>query len=123
MSKMGNEMHKTDLGRLPTDQLWNLYEVITETLADRIIAEKQELESKLELLNKQALLKKDVALAKRERRKYPKVVQKYRNPQEPSQTWSGRGKQPRWVAKLLRSGARLDDMIMPEYRRISQKAA
>jgi DNA-binding protein H-NS len=116
-------MHKTDLGELPTDQLWDLYEFITETLADRIIAEKQELESKLELLNKQALAKKGVPHAKRERRKYPKVIQKYRNPQEPSQTWSGRGKQPGWVAKLLRSGARLDDMIMPEYRRLARKAA
>jgi DNA-binding protein H-NS len=30
-----------------------------------------------------------------QRRPYPKVTPKFKNPQDPSQTWSGRGKQPR----------------------------
>jgi DNA-binding protein H-NS len=34
----------------------------------------------------------------RAQRKYPRVFPKFRNPKEPSETWSGRGKQPRWLA-------------------------
>jgi DNA-binding protein H-NS len=33
-----------------------------------------------------------------------KVKPKYRNPADPSQTWSGRGRQPRWFAAALSGG-------------------
>ncbi len=33
------------------------------------------------------------------------AVEKYRNPANPSDTWSGRGRQPRWFAAALASGA------------------
>ena len=39
-----------------------------------------------------------------------KVAPKYRNPAEPSQTWTGRGRQPAWVAEALKGGARLEDL-------------
>jgi hypothetical protein len=41
---------------------------------------------------------------------YPKVYQKFQNPTDPSLNWSGRGRQPRWVTKLLKAGKRLDDL-------------
>jgi DNA-binding protein H-NS len=44
-----------------------------------------------------------------ERRPYPAVVPKYRNPERPSETWAGRGKKPRWLAAQLKSGKRIDD--------------
>lgn len=34
----------------------------------------------------------------------------YRNPQNPSETWSGRGPQPAWVTALRASGVRLDSL-------------
>ncbi|WP_163314351.1 H-NS histone family protein, partial [Enterobacter hormaechei] len=43
------------------------------------------------------------------RRKYPRVLPKYRNPSEPSETWSGRGKQPRWLVAAIKSGHKIDD--------------
>jgi DNA-binding protein H-NS len=43
------------------------------------------------------------------RRPYPSVPPKYRNPNQPSETWAGRGKQPRWLVAQLRSGKRIDD--------------
>lgn len=33
-----------------------------------------------------------------------KVKPKYRNPADPSQTWSGRGRQPHWFADALAGG-------------------
>jgi hypothetical protein len=41
-----------------------------------------------------------------ERRPYPPISPKYRNPDLPSETWSGRSKQPRWLVAQLRSGRR-----------------
>jgi DNA-binding protein H-NS len=33
---------------------------------------------------------------------------KYANPDDPSQTWTGRGRMPRWLAAKTRAGERLD---------------
>jgi DNA-binding protein H-NS len=33
-----------------------------------------------------------------------KVAAKYRNPRDFSQTWSGRGRQPRWYAAAIKAG-------------------
>jgi len=49
---------------------------------------------------------------KKVRRPYPKVLPKYRNPERPSETWSGRGRQPRWVGTQLRSGMKVDDLLI-----------
>ncbi|MCC5969976.1 MAG: H-NS histone family protein [Pararhodobacter sp.] len=37
---------------------------------------------------------------------------KYANPADPSQTWSGRGRHPRWVAAALADGKTLDDLAI-----------
>jgi DNA-binding protein H-NS len=41
-----------------------------------------------------------------------KVAPKYRNPGDASQTWTGRGRQPAWVAEALAGGARLQDLAI-----------
>ena len=37
------------------------------------------------------------------------VAAKYANPADASQTWTGRGRKPKWVVELLASGKSLDD--------------
>jgi DNA-binding protein H-NS len=41
------------------------------------------------------------------RKQTGKVVVQYRNPQDASQEWTGRGRQPGWVKDLLASGKNL----------------
>lgn len=38
-----------------------------------------------------------------------KLKPKYRNPADKTQTWAGRGIQPRWLVAALKSGKRLED--------------
>ena len=52
---------------------------------------------------------KSSSVKSRARRPYPAVVPKYRNPEQPSETWAGRGKTPRWLTAQLNSGKRIDD--------------
>jgi len=40
------------------------------------------------------------------------AVAKYANPADPSQTWTGRGRQPRWMAAALAAGKSLDDLAI-----------
>lgn len=41
-----------------------------------------------------------------------KVAPKYRNPANPSETWSGRGRQPRWLAALVEKGKSASDFLI-----------
>ena len=40
------------------------------------------------------------------------VDARYRNPQNPSETWTGRGKAPRWLAAKLSKGAKKEDFLI-----------
>lgn len=40
------------------------------------------------------------------------VAPKYANPEDKSETWSGRGRQPRWVKGHLDAGGSIDDLII-----------
>lgn len=105
-------MRKSDLDVMAFDDLWLLHEEITRILSERITAEKVELEKRLAQLNPP-----DPTLegsgsdtgTQRARRRYPRVAPKYCNPMEPTETWSGRGKQPRWLVAALQSGRKLED--------------
>lgn len=41
-----------------------------------------------------------------------KVEPRYQNPANSAETWTGRGKQPRWLAALLAQGKQLDDFLI-----------
>ena len=41
-----------------------------------------------------------------------KVAPKYRNPANPKETWTGRGKHPRWMAALIAKGKKADDFLI-----------
>ena len=105
-------MKPHDLESMSVDELWSLHELVVSVMARKISAEKALLDQKLrELGQSTADSAKKVSHA---RRPYPQVFPKYRNPTRPSETWAGRGKQPRWLTAQLRSGKKLDDFrILP----------
>lgn len=39
-----------------------------------------------------------------------KAQAKYKNPSNPEQTWSGRGRKPQWVHDALKAGAGISDL-------------
>ena len=41
-----------------------------------------------------------------------KVAPKYRNPENTDETWTGRGKQPRWLAALTAQGRSVDEFVI-----------
>jgi DNA-binding protein H-NS len=114
------KMRKEDLEAMDFEELWLLHEELTKVLAEKITAEKQELEKRLAQLNRpdQATADErspvDPSTSPTARRKYPKVIPKYYNPVSPTETWSGRGKQPRWLVAALQSGHTLEEFKIPE---------
>lgn len=41
----------------------------------------------------------------------PATKPKFRNPDDPQQTWSGRGRQPTWFKEALESGKQEEDLL------------
>jgi DNA-binding protein H-NS len=87
------------LRSMPLEELWKLREEVVVLLVSKLVAEKAKLEKRLFQLHPHDHL----------RRLYPKVFPKYQNPKNPTETWSGRGRHPRWLSPHLASGKTLDD--------------
>jgi DNA-binding protein H-NS len=96
-------MKKVDLSADSVDDLWALHEEIASILSARMGAEKLKLEKRLEQIER-------TSEKTPEPRPYPDVHPKFRNPNSPHRTWSGRGKQPLWFRHLLAHGTNIDEL-------------
>jgi DNA-binding protein H-NS len=104
-------MTDSQLEKMPLDDLWQLHERINLILKQKLEDENRKLQRRLDELGRRFSGSHSDHLA---RRPYPKVEPKFRNPEDPSETWSGRGKQARWVIALLAAGRTIDDLRILE---------
>src|SRR5258708_31459973 len=100
-------MKRSNLRILSTEELWILHQKVMTALNAKIIAEKNVLEDRLSQLKGRFRVVQTSETP--ERRSYPTVFPKFRNPEQPSETWAGRGKKPRWLVAQLKSGKQIDD--------------
>jgi DNA-binding protein H-NS len=112
---------KLNLDAMSVGEIWQLHQAVIEVLAARLTAEKHELEKRLAQLRRekhQSLAQPNeshshrIADSVQEPRKHAKVPPKYRNPNDPSETWSGRGKRPRWLTQALLAGQKIEDFVI-----------
>ena len=106
---------KINLDAMSVDEMWELHEQIGRVLSARLTSEKRELEKRLAQLRRESEMHSastEALSVRRERRNYPRVYPKYQNPDEPSETWSGRGKQPRWLAAALKTGHKIEEFMI-----------
>jgi DNA-binding protein H-NS len=109
---------KFNLDAMSTDEMWQLHEEISRVLSVKLNSEKRELEKRLAQLRKEREILPDKAVegqledSSPERRKYPRVLPKYQNPDVPAETWSGRGKRPRWLTAALQTGHTIEDFFI-----------
>lgn len=106
LNVMGMTMTDSALAKLSIDDLWSFHKQICLMLEQRLQNERSKLQHRLdELGRKLGGTSADIP----QRRPYPKVEPKFRNPEDPLTTWSGRGRQPRWVIDLLSAGRAMED--------------
>ena len=118
------KLGKFNLPSLSIDDLWALHEEVGAALSKKIAAEKRELEERLAKLNRGLIGRSAVKRAAlqiaggvRVRRAYPPVLPKFQNPADASETWAGRGKQPRWLVAQLKAGRRASDFLIDRDKR------
>ena len=105
-------MKPAQLDGMSTDDLWSLHVEVSQLLQQQIQQEKLRLDERL----------KQLEAPVSGRRPYPPVPPKYRNPDNPSETWAGRGKRPRWLVARLKAGKRIDDFRIKRAARLASWA-
>ena len=105
-------MESKQLKSMSTDQLMDLYQKVQLMLADMLQAEKAKIEERLHRIEGRRI--EGSTIEGRVRRPYPPVLPKYKNPKNPTEIWSGRGKQPLWVREQLEAGKKLDQFLIAE---------
>src|SRR5215470_9813170 len=97
-----------NLKSMSIDALVGLRGRIDAVLSTKVADERRSLESELVKLSRVEMGggRSKAALGRGVR---GKVAPKYRNPDNPAETWAGRGLKPRWLAAALKSGKKLDD--------------
>ncbi|NOQ35062.1 MAG: H-NS histone family protein [Methylococcaceae bacterium] len=107
-------MKASDLKKLSIEDLITLSSkdlvIFQMTLNDAI--ERRKDQDKSDFMDKVATLATESGFALEEvlltpPRKTPSI--KYRNPEEPTQGWSGRGRKPNWLLALIESGRSIEE--------------
>jgi DNA-binding protein H-NS len=91
-----------NLKSMPIDKLAKLKDQVDAILRTKVADQRRTLEVELGKLSRLSTSK-----AVKSRARGP-VAPKYRNPENPSETWAGRGLKPRWLAAALKAGKKLE---------------
>jgi DNA-binding protein H-NS len=108
-----------NLKQMSIDELIGLRGRIDALLTAKVQDERRSLESQLATLSRVDMggSKSKTAYGRGAR---GKVAPKYRNPDNPTETWAGRGLKPRWLAAALKSGKKLDEFVIGTVKEVSK---
>jgi DNA-binding protein H-NS len=96
-----------NLKAMSFDKLSKLRDEVDAILNAKVAEERQAVRSRLNELDRLAVNGARAKGAGRGSR--GAVAPKYCNPENPVETWAGRGLKPRWLAAALKSGKKLED--------------
>jgi DNA-binding protein H-NS len=109
-------MTKVDLAGYTFGELKGLQHEIDRAIKERQQQEVQKAREQIFAIAKKAGVSVEELLGNPEKKMTKgtgeKVQPKYQNPKDVSQTWTGRGRQPRWIAEALASRKNLEDPRM-----------
>jgi len=101
----------TDIENMSSKELADLIEAASSKLAQQKEAEKVAVKAELETLAQQRGFTIAELFGSEKVGKTPraKVAPVYRDPKNPENTWTGRGRKPKWLVAALESGKSIDD--------------
>jgi DNA-binding protein H-NS len=101
-----------DLGNMSLKELKTLYSQVAREIEGFVERKKREAVKELEDLAKSHGYSLDELLGAKPSRKRAPAKPKYANPANSAETWTGRGRRPRWVEAALKAGKSLDDLAI-----------
>ena len=110
------------LKSMSIEKLVALKDQIEAMLSSKVVEQRRALESELAKLGRFQGGKSGSKLARGFGARGA-VAPKYRNPENPAETWAGRGLKPRWLAAAIKSGKKPRISLLPAPRRQKQMGA
>lgn len=96
------------LDKFSYSELVDLQKKVAAAIAERKASDARDVRQKMQALAEQSgFTVAELFGGARGGKRGPAVV-KYRNPKDPSQTWTGRGRKPNWLVEAVKKGAKLD---------------
>lgn len=109
--------HQID--KLSLAELQELKHHVAKKIDNRAKQEREALIEKMDAMAKErgfggidALIGAGAGGGEAEKPKRKPVAPKYRNPANHDDTWSGRGRKPRWMEELLNAGGSMEDALI-----------
>jgi DNA-binding protein H-NS len=108
---MGRKTMAKDIDRMSFKELQELVLKAKRAMANVQERERSALRKKMEEMAANAGLKLSEVMGGRGG-KGRTVAVKYANPEDPSETWTGRGRKPKWLAAKLADGGRIEKFLI-----------
>jgi DNA-binding protein H-NS len=100
------------LKTMSIDKLLNLKNQVEAALASKVTEQRHALESELSKLDRFQGGAGRTKSASGRGGARGSVAPKYRNPENPTETWAGRGLKPRWLTAAIKSGKKIEDFAI-----------
>jgi len=110
----------TNLKSMSIDRLCTLRDQVDGVISAKITEERRTVQDRLGRLDRLVANGVRVKGAGRGGQRGP-VAPKYRNPDNPTETWAGRGLKPRWLAAALKSGKKLEHFSIAAQKKAPTK--
>jgi DNA-binding protein H-NS len=105
-----------NISKLNYNELVGLEAKVSAAIAKRKQDEKADLKRRIAALAKNSGFDLDEIVGSSTRRgrttRGKKVAPKYRHPKDAALTWTGRGRQPLWLASEIKKGKKLDSFLI-----------
>ena len=101
----------SNLEKMSFAELTKMQSQIERLKIDKQNAERNAIRQKMLDMAKQHGFTIEELFGKRGRGKGTVAV-KYRDPKNPANTWTGRGRMPRWMAAAVKGGSKRDDFLI-----------
>jgi DNA-binding protein H-NS len=108
------------LKTMSISKLMDLRQKVDALLASKVAEERRALQFRLSNLGRVG----SASMPGRRGGLRGKVAPKYRNPENPDETWAGRGLKPRWLTVAIKAGKKLEDysITAPAKKAVGRKA-
>ncbi len=97
----------TNLKMMSVDRLIKLRGEVDALLSTKVMEERRAVQDQLTMLDRLAGGARAKGIGRGGTR--GAVAPKYCNPDNPAETWAGRGLKPRWLSAALKAGGKLED--------------
>ena len=105
-------MKHINLDALPLAELIKIEKQLPKAIKKAKKLEKATLRKKMEKLAADSGFDLSEVISTETKKPKYKVKAKYRNPADKDETWTGRGRKPKWAQKLLSEGGSLEDVLI-----------